>query len=595
MSAQELKDLGNKAFVAKDYETAIKYFSDAIALDPNNHLLYSNRSACYAATKQVEKALEDGEKTIKLNPSFWKGYTRKAIPLYMMERYAEARETYQQGLKIEPNNETLKQGIADCEKALKSHRPGGPAENPFAAMESLFTPSTIDKIRADPKLAPYMNQPDFVVKLNEIIANPQANMEKHINDQRIMQVFLALMQDKFKEMGVEIPKEMPAGSQPSGGSQKHPEPKHDSSSHQHKKAEEKPHHPEPKHEAKAESKPHHHEPKAHEEKDKSEPMDTDDRRLAEEEKDKGNAAYNAKDFDKAIEHYSKAIELDPNNIVYLLNRAAVYLARGEYEKCVEECDSAVEKGRSFKCDFKQIGKAYHRKGKALMKQSKYKEAAEAFQKSLTENRTPEVLKDLQNAEKFRKKKEEEEYFDPEKAVEAKNRGNDFFQKQQYPEAVKEYSDAIRRNPKDTALYSNRAAAYTKLMAYSEAIKDCDKCIELDPQFIKGYTRKATVHFFMKDYHKALKMYEQAMNIEPNNPDVMKGYSQTLQKIQETRGDKDRSERALQDPEIQEILREDTVQSVLQLMKNDPVAAQRAISANRELSRKFGVLMSAGLC
>lgn len=55
-------------------------------------------------------------------------------------------------------------------------------------MESLFTPSTIDKIRADPKLAPYMNQPDFVVKLNEIIANPKANMEKHINDQRIMQV-----------------------------------------------------------------------------------------------------------------------------------------------------------------------------------------------------------------------------------------------------------------------------------------------------------------------------------------------------------------------------------------------------------------------
>ena len=65
-----------------------------------------------------------------------------------------------------------------------------------------------------------------------------------------------------------------------------------------------------------------------------------------------------------------------------------------------------------------------------------------------------------------------------------------------------------------------------------------------------------------------------MDVDPNNQDVVRGYSQTLQKIQETRGDKDRSERALQDPEIQEILREDQVQSVLQLLKNDPAAAQR---------------------
>jgi len=361
-----------------------------------------------------------------------------------------------------------------------------------------------------------------------------------MSDQRIMQVFLALMQDKFKEMGVDLPKDIPSESRPepkqSAPPPKKSEEKHDVPPQPSQSKSQESHHSEPKSQPQPDSKP---------QEDQSEPMDTDDRRLAEEEKDKGNAAYNAKEFDKAIEHYSKAIEYDPNNIVYLLNRAAVYLARGEYEKCVEECDSAVEKGRSFKCDFKQIGKAYHRKGKALMKQGKYKEAAEAFQKSLTENRTPEVLKDLQNAEKLRKKKEEEEYFDPEKAIEAKNRGNEYFQKQQYPEAVKEYTEAIRRNPKDTALYSNRAAAYTKLMAYSEAIKDCDKCIELDPTFIKGYTRKATVHFFMKDYHKALKMYEQAMNIEPNNADVMKGYSQTLQKIQETRGDKDRTERALQ--------------------------------------------------
>jgi hypothetical protein len=38
--------------------------------------------------------------TIKLKPDFWKGYTRKATPLYMMDRFAEAKEVYLQGLKV---------------------------------------------------------------------------------------------------------------------------------------------------------------------------------------------------------------------------------------------------------------------------------------------------------------------------------------------------------------------------------------------------------------------------------------------------------------------------------------------------------------
>ena len=54
-TAVELKALGNKAFVAKDYQTAIKHFSDAIELDPTNHVLFSNRSACFASLRQLEQ------------------------------------------------------------------------------------------------------------------------------------------------------------------------------------------------------------------------------------------------------------------------------------------------------------------------------------------------------------------------------------------------------------------------------------------------------------------------------------------------------------------------------------------------------------
>ena len=37
--ANKLKDEGNKAFAAKDYDKAIDLFTQALAIDPTNHVL----------------------------------------------------------------------------------------------------------------------------------------------------------------------------------------------------------------------------------------------------------------------------------------------------------------------------------------------------------------------------------------------------------------------------------------------------------------------------------------------------------------------------------------------------------------------------
>ena len=49
MEANKFNTKGNTAFRAKSYEEAISFFTQGIAVDASNHVLHSNRSACYAA------------------------------------------------------------------------------------------------------------------------------------------------------------------------------------------------------------------------------------------------------------------------------------------------------------------------------------------------------------------------------------------------------------------------------------------------------------------------------------------------------------------------------------------------------------------
>jgi len=45
------------------------------------------------------------------------------------------------------------------------------------------------------------------------------------------------------------------------------------------------------------------------------------------EKELGNAAYKKKEFEEALKHYDRAIELDPDNITFMTNKAGGFLSR----------------------------------------------------------------------------------------------------------------------------------------------------------------------------------------------------------------------------------------------------------------------------
>ena len=72
--ADERKAKGNAAFLAGCFEEAA--LTVAIALAPNNHILYSNRSAARASLHRYADALADAQKTIELRPDWAEGYSR---------------------------------------------------------------------------------------------------------------------------------------------------------------------------------------------------------------------------------------------------------------------------------------------------------------------------------------------------------------------------------------------------------------------------------------------------------------------------------------------------------------------------------------
>jgi len=176
---------------------------------------------------------------------------------------------------------------------------------------------------------------------------------------------------------------------------------------------------------------------------------------------------------------------------------------------------------------------------------------------------------LRKVEKLLEDKQKQEYINPELSARAKDEGNEFFKNAKFPEAVERYTEAIKRDPTNHMLYTNRATAYTKLGAQAEALKDCDKCIELCPSFIKAYIKKGNVYFNMKQYQKCIEVYEQAFSHDPENAEVKEAMRKTIEQI--SRGGQPDAEAVKRNldsnPELQALLKDPMMQEVLNTIRN----------------------------
>lgn len=560
------KEQGTKAFTAKDYPAAVKHFTDAIKESPHDHTLYSNRSACYYNMNMSTPALEDADKCIEIKSDWDKGHQRRAMALHQLGRFDEAIAAYERGLQLNPSNAQITQGLEACrkEKAAAESDEGG-----------MFGPAQMAKLMANPRIAGYFQDPKFRNTFEMCKQNPQMLMQLMQVDPRLMDVFKELTGIDLMDMQAD---QMKRKEQKEEDAKKRAE--------EEKKRQEE--------EARRKK----------EEEEAALPQEEKARiarkKEAETKKAVGNEHYKKKQFAEALAAYDEAIALDDQELVYHNNKAAVYFEMKDYAKCIAECDSVIERSKGALYDYVKLGKAYARKATAILSQGNFDEAIELYKTSLLENNDPAVKDQLKKAERMKKEDEERKMIDPEKAEEHRQAGNKLFEGGDYPAAVKEYTEGLKRDPKSKALYSNRCAAYIKLMEWNYGLKDAEKALQLDPNFVKAYARKGTIHHFMREYHKALATFDQGLKIDPENKECKEGKMKTMMAIQsgafaggDKQADEERLRHAMADPEIQLLMQDPRVRQLLKDLQENPVAGQQALR-DPFLNEAFNKLIAAGV-
>jgi len=456
----QYKAQGNAALQAGKVSEAIDFYTKAINTDGTNHVYYSNRSAAYLKKGDAVNALSDAESCLGLKPDFAKGYSRKGAALHGLKRYNDSIAAYEEGLNKFPNDKGLVSGL---EEVKKSKNP--PTRSPFSMggdpMASLFGPDMMAKIAMNPKTRPYLNDQDFMEKIQLLQRDPK-KLSDMLGDKRIMEVFQLML------TGTGLMSEEPPNEEEEKESTTVIPPK-----------------PEEK-KVKTESEK---EQEKEEEKD-----DTDwtseeikkkqDQKASITAKEKGNELYKKKDFDGALAAYDEAIALDSTNMTFLSNKAAVYFTLKKYDECIATCMEALEIGKANFAPFEDRAKALTRCGKAYQKKGELQKAIDTWKDAQLEHFDKATERLLKNLQLEKKKMDTAAYYDDDKAEEAKQRGNDHFRAKRWGEAVKEYEEAVKRAPKNAPIRNNLSAALCKIMDFNGAKRHIEEALELDPKYGK---------------------------------------------------------------------------------------------------------------
>lgn len=95
------------------------------------------------------------------------------------------------------------------------------------------------------------------------------------------------------------------------------------------------------------------------------------------------------------------------------------------------------------------------------------------------------------------------------------KGNNFYFRKDFQNAVAAYTNAINIQPNFAEAYNNRGNCYVFLKQFQPALRDLQTAINYNKVDARIYNNLGNVYLETEDYHAAINSYTKAINLNPN--------------------------------------------------------------------------------
>jgi len=235
-------------------------------------------------------------------------------------------------------------------------------------------------------------------------------------------------------------------------------------------------------------------------------------------KDQGNQFFAKKDYNKAIDLYSQAIDTCATEHTFFSNRSAAYLLRGnqgDARRAADDAQQCVDIEPKF-------AKGHHRLINALKELKEYQNALKACNKALDVLANDDHLIKVRNELKPLAEREEKQRRSGLSLGEKiQLEGNDLYKAANFEAAKERYTQALAElsdKSGEVALkcFNNRAACSQQLGDYRSVVRDCECVLEVEEKNLKALLRRALALEHLDKHRSALNDIRAYLAIDPTN-------------------------------------------------------------------------------